>query len=85
MQDDAVPRDTTIRAFGPLSELIGSGSTLPLAFPQSEASIRHVLLDRWPALEGHRFSIAADATLVREGQTVTTAEELALLPPFAGG
>ncbi|MFP4376198.1 MAG: MoaD/ThiS family protein [Spirochaetales bacterium] len=85
MQDDAVPRNTTIRAFGPLSELIGPGTTLALAFPQSETAIRRALLERWPALEGHRFSIAADATLVREGQTVTSAAELALLPPFAGG
>ena len=78
--------ETVVRFFGPLEELLGvPEETLTLAYPHSGASLRGALETAFPGLRGQLFSVAVDRVLVAEGQTITEAREIALLPPFAGG
>ena len=49
------------------------------------AEVRELLLSAHPVLKEHTFRIAVDARLPGEEVVITEAEEIALLPPFAGG
>lgn len=74
-----------LRAFGPLSDKMPQNATIELPLPLRVAAIRERLLAAYPVLQGHAFRIAVDARLQGEEVVVTEAEEIALLPPFAGG
>lgn len=79
-------RKTLVRFFGPLEEVLGvPEKTVTLSYPQSDVSLRDALVAAFPRLHGRVFSIAVDQVIVAEGQTITAAREIALLPPFAGG
>lgn len=75
-----------LRFFGPLTDLVGADrERVELALPASTEALREELLRRYPALEGERFSLAADARMLAPGQTLSAATEISLLPAFAGG
>jgi molybdopterin converting factor small subunit len=82
---EAPARNVAVAAFGPAAELVGENRYLTLAFPLSGAQIRATVLERFPQLSQHRFSIAVDQKLVQDDQTVASGSEVAILPPFAGG
>ena len=78
--------ETTVRFFGPLEEVLGAPEkTVTLTYPQSDGSLRAALEAAFPELHGQVFSVAVDQVIVAEGQSITEAREIALLPPFAGG
>ncbi|MFW6338515.1 MAG: MoaD/ThiS family protein [Alkalispirochaetaceae bacterium] len=90
MSSRELERSTTgtevkVLPFGPLSELISPESTLQLSLPLPVAALRESLVARFPVLEEHTFRIAVDRRMHREETVITEAEEVALLPPFAGG
>ncbi|MFP4066521.1 MAG: MoaD/ThiS family protein [Spirochaetaceae bacterium] len=78
-----------LRFFGPLSEAVGTErETVEVPLPITPAALRARLTATYPPLEGRRFSIAVDARLLGNGDTIETVEsarEIALLPPFGGG
>ena len=49
----------------------------------SDLSIQ--LLTKYPKLQNISFIIAVNQTIVSENTTVNESDEIALLPPFAGG
>ena len=75
-----------LRFFGPLTDLVGADrARVELTLPASTDELREELLRRYPALEGERFSLAADARMLAPGQTLSSTTEISLLPAFAGG
>lgn len=71
--------------FGPLTDQLVAPGEMELELPLPVAEIRAVVTDRWPQLKGRAFRLAVDKQLLEEAAVVTEAQELALLPPFAGG
>jgi molybdopterin converting factor small subunit len=51
----------------------------------SLAELRQRLAERIPELPGLCHAIAVDRTIVHDDRTLTGSEEIAVLPPFAGG
>ncbi|MAO10552.1 MAG: molybdopterin synthase sulfur carrier subunit [Flavobacteriaceae bacterium] len=76
--------DIEIKYFGMLAEVTGcSLETLTL----SDTSIAHLkttLFKKYPGLQQKDFRIAQNQELVNE-ETLLTGQEIAVLPPFAGG
>ena len=75
----------SLRAFGPLTEKMPQDATIALPLPLPVAAIRERLVSAYPLLREQPFRIAVDARLPGEDVVITEAEEIALLPPFAGG
>ena len=47
--------------------------------------LRHSLAQRIEGLDNLRYAIAVDRRIVKDDMPLTGKEEIALLPPFAGG
>lgn len=69
--------------FGSIAEKAGSAVLQVEA--SSVATLRQVLIKRVPELEHMRYAIAVDRRVVTDDRELTGAEEIAVLPPFAGG
>lgn len=72
-----------VRLFGILAEKAGTGSI------ELNAGSIHQLIEELhnyiTDLNDHRYSIAVDRRIVQGDVLLTGQEEIALLPPFAGG
>ncbi len=51
----------------------------------STQELRELLVARIPEMKGLSYSIAVDRSLVHEDIALSGTEEIAVLPPFAGG
>lgn len=70
--------------FGILSEITGQ--------PQEEFSLegtvgdlRKLITEKYPEIAKQSYQVAVDQQIAQEDQSVTSAVEVALLPPFTGG
>ncbi|HTJ81663.1 MAG TPA: MoaD/ThiS family protein [Polyangiaceae bacterium] len=84
------PRDTTLRllAFAAVRDLVGGSEVaLDLPFDTTVDGLWPLLLDRWPALTPHRRSvrIAVNGAYASSEDAVRAGDEVALIPPVAGG
>lgn len=78
--------DIKIKCFGLLSEAIGQEETrLTLKENCTIQELRNTLLDAFPVLEGKEFKVAVNKNIATEKTVILPEDELALLPPFAGG
>ena len=78
--------EVVVRFFGPLEEILGeSEGVISLEYPQTAATLRNQLEIAFPRLKGGVFAIAVDQAILGEGRSISSAGEIALLPPFAGG
>ncbi|APQ16756.1 MoaD/ThiS family protein [Maribacter hydrothermalis] len=73
-----------IHYFGMLAEVTGSRSEMVVVTAVSIADLKEFLIGKYPDLLNKDFVIAQNQELV-SGDTVLTGQEIALLPPFAGG
>lgn len=69
--------------FGVIAEMAGT-DRLDLE-ASSLAELRQRLCERIPELPGLSHSIAVDRTIVHADRPLAGSEEIAVLPPFAGG
>lgn len=69
--------------FGMIAEQAGTAETSGSA--RSLLALRSELEQRIPGLAGMRYAIAVDRRIVQDDMPLTGSEEIALLPPFAGG
>jgi molybdopterin converting factor small subunit len=69
--------------FGLVAEKAGTDRLVLEA--SSLAELRQRLAERIPELPGLCHAIAVDRTIVHDDRTLTGSEEIAVLPPFAGG
>ena len=75
---------TRVIAFGPVSDLF-SEREIELTIPSTGSELKEQLCQAIPELGEYTFRIAADSALISESAVVERAQEIALLPPFAGG
>jgi len=69
--------------FGAIAEKAG-GDRIEIQ-ADSVGSLHTILRSRIPELEKMRYAIAIDRKVVQEDQALAGTEEIAVLPPFAGG
>jgi len=69
--------------FGMIAEKAGADRLTVEA--GSTAELRRVLAQRVPGIEGLSHAIAVDRRIVHDDMPLTGSEEIAVLPPFAGG
>lgn len=69
--------------FGLIAEAAGTDRIQLNA--SSTQQLRELLVERVPGLKGLSYSIAVDRSLVHENIALGGNEEIAVLPPFAGG
>jgi molybdopterin converting factor subunit 1 len=76
----------TIRVlfFGRLKDYIGK-DTLFFDSIEDTESLRKTLVDRFPRLRREIFSIALNQEIVHGNEKLSDGDEIALLPPVAGG
>lgn len=72
-----------VMLFGMLAEKAGSTSVEVEA--SSMATLRMALRDRIHGLDSMSYAIAVDRRIVKEDIPLSGNEEVAVLPPFAGG
>lgn len=72
-----------VQLFGMIAEKAGVDTLSVEA--ASITALRAVLEQRIPGLAELQYAIAVDRRIVRDDRPLTGREELALLPPFAGG
>ena len=73
-----------IKLFGPLAEVAGK-DTVQLPGAADTDSLRRDMLEKYPQLAGLTFVIAVRKQIVKGNVIISNEDEVALLPPFAGG
>ncbi|MGV3638799.1 MAG: MoaD/ThiS family protein [Flavobacteriales bacterium] len=72
-----------ILLFGSIAEKAGATA---LEFEVTSISeLRQQLIARIPGLDRMRYAISVDRRVMTEDRMLTGSEEIAVLPPFAGG
>lgn len=75
-----------IKCFGLLAEAMKKEETMiTLKENATVLELKVALLSTFPSLEGKEFKVAVNKNIVTEERTILPSDELALLPPFAGG
>lgn len=74
---------TTIITFGQIAEL--SSSKIIFDNLVDTDSLRHKLVETYPALLNIKYAIAVDKKIVSDNTLISETSEIALLPPFSGG
>lgn len=73
-----------VKYFGMLAEITGCDSEKVESEIQTVADLQKVLLGKYPDFKNKDFRIAQNQELVAL-ETKLTGQEIAVLPPFAGG
>jgi molybdopterin synthase sulfur carrier subunit len=73
-----------IKIFGQLAELIGSDQLL-LHDVKDTDLLKKKLISDYPKLVDYPFVVAVDKKAINENKALKDGDEVALLPPFAGG
>lgn len=88
MMAGMAPMKIRLRMFGGLAASAGvSEDSLELAEGATAASVIHAVAQRWPQAEAilERVSVAVNLETVSRDQPLADGDEVALLPPVAGG
>lgn len=86
--DRRSPAKVRLLAFAAVREVIGSSEAeLEVGTPCTTAELWPALLERFPSLAPHRSSLrlAVNGTYAFAGDVVEAGDEVALIPPVAGG
>ncbi|MFZ4545534.1 MAG: MoaD/ThiS family protein [Saprospiraceae bacterium] len=70
--------------FGMLADAIGC-SVIELEGGGDTEALKENIIGLYPVLDKYPFVIALNKKVVKGKQLITAGDELALLPPFAGG
>lgn len=73
-----------IKFFGPLTDVVGSSGLEMTGITDTE-SLRKKILSEFPGLSKYSFKIAVGKKMVNGNIVLNSGDEVALLPPFAGG
>lgn len=74
-----------IKYFGMTAEASGKTEEELLVSSSSIKELKDVLLHKYPKLKPMNFKIAVNQNVVENDFDLIGSEEIALLPPFAGG
>lgn len=76
----------TVKYFGMLLEQVDlAHETLELKENTSIQELESLLLERYPSLENMTYNIALNLSITDKTTLLKDGDELAFLPPFAGG
>ena len=79
-------REYNIKCFGMIAEWAGGDAQqLPLDGNPTVRTLPDAAEQRWPRLKGISYRVAVNQRLSDDSDTVSEKDEIALLPPFAGG
>lgn len=70
--------------FAGLTEITGTHETTVSGIPDSESLKAH-FASKYPKLKNYPYLLAVNQDLVRENKKLKPGDEIAFLPPFAGG
>ena len=70
--------------FASLAEVVGSRA-LEVEAPATVGDLVTLLNSGWPVLAGQPYRVAVDQRYAAAEQTLSGAEEVALIPPVSGG
>ena len=70
--------------FGRLKDYFGNDTLFPDSIEDIQ-SLRNSLVDRFPRLRREIYSIALNQEIVHGNEKLSDGDEIALLPPVAGG
>ena len=73
-----------ILVFGILADRIGQ-TTIETSSRKSVGELREFLVSEYPQLENLRYSISVNRQISDDDKQIKGGDEVALLPPFAGG
>ena len=73
-----------IKFFGPLAEVIGK-TQLEIHGISDTDSLKQKMMNDFPDLKKYQFIIAVSKKLTKENINLQPGDEVAFLPPFAGG
>ena len=70
--------------FGALAEAAGRTDKI-YEDVQTVNDLENLLIQDFPAIEEYQYQISVNQTIVRKDRELSNKDEVALLPPFAGG
>ena len=70
--------------FGSLADVVGK-TRIEIESAGNTAELKQLLLNKYPRLVGSHFQLAVNQSLVAAVAPLNAEDEIALLPPFAGG
>ena len=70
--------------FGVLGDKAGCSEKIYEGFADTD-SLERKVAEEIPGLEGYSYRISLNNSLVKENSTLKDGDEVAFLPPFAGG
>jgi len=73
-----------ILLFGELTDIIKS-SSVEIKSPKNVDELKNSVHQKFPSLQNFKYQIAVNSSLVTENILLNETDEIALLPPFAGG
>lgn len=76
--------EITVLLFGNLAQIAGT-SKLVLQDAVDTTAANDLLLSKFPDFKNKKYVIALNQKIVRDSQKLNNGDELAFLPPFAGG
>lgn len=76
--------EITVLLFGNLAQ-IADTTKLVLQDVTDTTSADELMISKFPTFKNKKYIIALNQQLVRENQILNDGDELAFLPPFAGG
>ena len=73
-----------VRLFGSLVDLIGKSNVVVSNCKDTE-SLKEKLIGEYPGLKNCEFVISVNKKVVKNNQVLELGNDIAFLPPFAGG
>ena len=76
--------DIKVLFFGVIAE-IASQDEIALSNVNDTDSLKEVLLKKFPEIAKYKYLLSVNHEIVKEAKALHNNDEVALLPPFAGG
>jgi molybdopterin converting factor small subunit len=73
-----------ILLFGELTDIIGS-SSIEIDISDDIDELKNIIHQKFPSLQNFKYQIAVNSSLITKNISLNETDEIALLPPFAGG
>ncbi|MEI6594485.1 MAG: MoaD/ThiS family protein [Bacteroidota bacterium] len=73
-----------ILLFGELTDITKS-SSIEIETVNDVDELKNIVHQKFPSLQNHKYQIAVNSVLLTKNISLNETDEIALLPPFAGG
>jgi molybdopterin synthase sulfur carrier subunit len=76
--------EISVLFFGELAEIAGA-SKIAVQNMEDTTSLSEWMTEKYPTLKNRTYRIAVNKEVISEKRNLKTGDEVALLPPYAGG